>query len=381
MTESRLQLRVAAHSGGGIFGGTEKWTARFMEGLQDRGHRVRLFCRDDAMVEQFAAYGIPVSVGKLGGVAMVTDAMRLAVKLRRFAPDVLLCLTYRKIFLAGLAGRIARVPRVVFRVANQGTYPRDPLYRFAFRHLVHQVLCNADELRIPFLTHARGVDPRTVITVYDGIPSVQSPPDDSLRRTLGLQDVPVIGSVGRLAGQKRYDRLLEVLALLPGTHCLLAGDGPERGPLERLAEALGLADRVHFLGFRSDVATVLAALDVFLLTSDFEGMSNAMLEAMAMGLPVVSTPVSGAREALVPDAPEAAGRVVSASPVALADATRNLLEDERARRALGEAARARYTETFTFDRMLDVWERALGGESLAPLHQGPSSMVLADTVD
>lgn len=345
-----------------------------MAGLRDRGHAVHVYCRDPGMAERYGAYDIPVSVGRLGGVAMVTDAVQLARRLRAFAPDVLVCLTFRKMWLAGMAGRLAGVPRVVFRVANQGTYPRNALYRLAFRRFVDQVLCNADELRFPFLAHAPGVDPRNVITVYDGIEAAPVPDEPGVRRALGLADRPVVGSVGRLVGQKRFDRLLDTLALLPGVHCLLAGDGPDREPLELQARRLGLAERVHFLGFRSDVPAVLASMDVFVLTSDFEGMSNAMLEAMSMGVPVVSTPVSGAREALLPRDGDGAGCVVEPRPEALAQAVRALLDDPVARARTGAAARARYATAFTFDGMLDVWERVLRGEPLAGLHQGPSPL-------
>src|SRR6185436_7512571 len=80
--------------------------------------------------------------------------------------------------------------------------------------------------------------------------------------------------------------------------CLIAGDGPEREPLERLANELGIGARVTWLGHREVVGDVLDALDVFVVTSRVEGMSNAMLEALAAGVPVVSTRVSGAAEAL-----------------------------------------------------------------------------------
>ena len=368
-------IRIAAHCGGGTFGGTETWTARFLAGLQERGHSVHIFARDSAMVARFAEFGVPVSVGKVGGVVMLPDAVRLARRLRRFSPDVFLCLTTRKMWLAGLAGRWARVPRTLFRVANQGAHPNHALTRFAFHRFVDQVLCNADELRRPFLDNTPGFDPERVITVYDGVAARDPTPGVAVRNELGLESVPVIGAVGRLAGQKRFDRLIEAVSLLPDVHCVIAGDGPARAALEEQIGRLGLAGRVHLLGFRPDVPDVLAALDVFVLTSDFEGMSNAMLEAMSMGVPVVSTPVSGAAEALLPVAGDPAGVVVPAGQEAIARACRRLLADEPRRAALGRTARARYERAFTFEGMMDVWERVLRGESLGPLHQGPSPLV------
>lgn len=380
---SGVPLRIAAHCGGGTFAGTETWTARFLAGFQERGHHVQVFARDQGMAERFSGYGIPVEIGYLGGVVMAHQAVGLARKLRRFAPDVFLCLTFRKMLLAGWAGRLARVPRTVFRVANQGTYPRDALYRFAYRRFVDQVLCNADELRLPFLERAPGFPPEQVITVYDGVPPLSSDRPGALRAELGLgPDVPLVGSVGRLAGQKRYDRLVDTLALLPeSVHCVIAGDGPLRSDLEARARDLGVAGRLHLLGHRSDVPDVLAGLDVFVITSDFEGMANAMLEAMSMGLPVVSTEVSGAREALLPEGSPPAGAVVPPRPDAIAHALAGLLDDPAGRHRVGRAALDRYRVAFTYEHMLDAWERALMGEPLAGLHQGPSSIKGGDRGD
>ena len=100
-------------------------------------------------------------------------------------------------------------------------------------------------------------------------------------------DAPVVGAVARLGIQKRLDRLLEAVSRMPEVHLVLAGEGEMETDLRALAGRLGMENRVHFLGFRSDVGRVLAALDVFALTSDREGMANAMLEAM-----VASTPPS-----------------------------------------------------------------------------------------
>jgi glycosyltransferase involved in cell wall biosynthesis len=202
-----------------------------------------------------------------------------------------------------------------------------------------------------------------VVTLLDGVraPAPSAPPG-AVRRELGIPEGAfVVGSVGRLARQKRYDRLLRTVASLPGeVHCLIAGEGDERGPLTALAAELGIAGRVHLAGFRADVGDVLAALDVFVLSSDREGFANAMLEAMAAGLPVVSTDVSGAREALEPGPGEpAVGIVVPRDEAALAAAIGRLAADPAGRRAMGAAAHVRAERHFGEERFLDDWERLL----------------------
>jgi len=181
-----------------------------------------------------------------------------------------------------------------------------------------------------------------------------------VRGELGIPaEAFVIGCVARLARQKRFDRLLRALVRIPHPiHCIIAGEGEELEPTRALAAELGIADRVHFPGFRADVGDVLDAMDLFVVSSDREGLANAMLEAMAFGLPVVSTDVSGAREALdaAPGEP-AAGFVTAFDDARLADAIGEMLADPDARRRMGDAARARAERRFGVERFLDEWER------------------------
>jgi glycosyltransferase involved in cell wall biosynthesis len=171
-----------------------------------------------------------------------------------------------------------------------------------------------------------------------------------------------MGAVARLDTQKRLDRLLRAAARLPGVHCIVAGDGEEREALAALAAELGLAGRVHLLGHRDDPGDVLAAMDVFVVSSDREGLSSSMLEALACGLPVVSTPVSGADDALEPLADGSApGEIVGFSENAIAAAVGALLADPIRRREMGQAARRRVAERFGMEPMLDAWETLLAG--------------------
>ena len=129
----------------------------------------------------------------------------------------------------------------------------------------------------------------------------------------------------------------------------------------RLATSLDNPDRLHFLGHRENKGDVLDAMDVFVVTSDREGMSNAMLEAMAFGLPIVSTPVSGAGEALLPESNGSApGLITQFDEDSIAAAIENLLADPDKRRSMGETAARVAATRFSLDRMLDQWEEVLG---------------------
>jgi L-malate glycosyltransferase len=171
-----------------------------------------------------------------------------------------------------------------------------------------------------------------------------------------------VGTVARLVAQKNVDLLVRAVARLDGVRCVIAGDGAERQALAGRAAELGVADRVHFLGHREAVGDVLAALDLYVVTSRTEGMSNAMLEALAAGVPVVSTPVSGAADALQRDGgAHAPGVVVGPTEEGVAGALSALLADGATRSAMAEAARRRARERFAWEDKVASWEAVLGG--------------------
>ncbi len=272
--------------------------------------------------------------------------------------------TFRKLWLGGLAGRLAGV-RVVARVGLETDTPRNAKYRFVLRRWIDAVVLNAEAMCAAFRSRLPPDGP-AVEVIRTGLAPLPGGDGAALRAECGIPgDAPVVGAVARLAGQKRLDRLLQAARALPAsTHVVVAGDGPERPALEALVRELGLEGRVHLLGHRDDVASVLAALDVFVVASDREGSSNAMLEALWAGVPVVSTAVSGAREALEPLADgRVPGRVVGFGVEEVGRALRELLTDTAAHERASAAARVRARQRFEEERMLDAWERVLGDDT------------------
>ncbi|HEX2091280.1 MAG TPA: glycosyltransferase [Longimicrobiaceae bacterium] len=357
---------VVAHNGARIWGGAERATSLLLAGLQARGHRVLLLCNDPRVARRAEEMGIPTEVLELGGDAALHHALRLAARLRRLHPDALIIGTFKKVWLASLGARLAGVRRVVARIGLETDTPRRAKYHLALRRWVDAVVLNAGRLRPAYLA-LPGMTPERVAVIPNGVFAPERTRSrEEVRAELGIPaGARVVGAVARLAVQKRLDRLIEAMALLPGdVHCVLAGDGPQRTALERLAERPGVSRRVHFAGWRSDTGDVLAALDVFVVSSDSEGMSNAMLEAMAAGVPVVSTPVSGVDEALAPLGDGRRPGIVAGFGVGeIAAAVRELLDDAALRQAASAAARERAAERFGVERMLDLWERVLRGES------------------
>jgi glycosyltransferase involved in cell wall biosynthesis len=189
-----------------------------------------------------------------------------------------------------------------------------------------------------------------------------------VRRELGIpSDTRVVGYVGRLAGQKRVMDLIwafELIRVMHGeVHFVIAGDGPERAKLEAFTRSLEISQRVKFLGHRDDARRLLPALDLFWLASDFEGMSNSVMEAMAAGLPVVASDIAPNRELVID------GQTGFLAPVgdrvAFAQLAERILLDPVLARQLGTAGRERVATQFSVERMVEGYARlyreVLGG--------------------
>jgi glycosyltransferase involved in cell wall biosynthesis len=160
--------------------------------------------------------------------------------------------------------------------------------------------------------------------------------------------------VGRLDPQKGVDVLLHAVArahrVLPHLHLSLAGIGPDQDALVNLARQLGVDSRTHFLGWRNDVPALLGAADLFVMPSRWEGMPNALLEAMAAGLPVIATRAQGSTE-LVRDG-ETGKLIAIDQPDELADAMVSLGNDPALRRRYGRTGREFAHREFSLERMI-----------------------------
>lgn len=167
--------------------------------------------------------------------------------------------------------------------------------------------------------------------------------------------VPVLVTVGALIPRKGQKYVIEALALLPDAILLLAGTGPDEAALKSMAERLGVADRIRFLGAipHSELPLVLNAADVFVLPTASEGLANAWVEALACGTPVVTTPIPGAAELLTDPA---WGKMVARDKLAIAIAVGQLLT-ERPEPETVCAAVAGYSWTANAEALVDHWRK------------------------
>lgn len=216
----------------------------------------------------------------------------------------------------------------------------------------------------------REVDERRLSVIPNGVELRRFGPDPEgrvrVRRELGIDpDAWAVGTVGRIAVEKNQAMLVRAAAPLlgPGAHLLVAGDGPLLESLARLARALGIDAFVHLLGARRDVPDVLNALDAFALSSDTEGLPLVLPEAMAAGLPVVSTSVGGVPTVI--EEGQTGFLVPPGDEEALRDRLARLRADPGLGRACGSRARAAALARFSAERMrrdyLELYQRLLSG--------------------
>ena len=293
-------------------------------------------------------------------VRLVWEMYRL---FRRERPHIVHTHAWGTLLEGLVAARMAGVPAVVH--GEHGTLQlrrRQRLFqRYGWSH-VDRLLSVSTRLA-ERMAHEVAIPPDRIRTIHNGVELSRFErriATTDARRQLGLPDAAaVVGAVGRLVPVKDHVSLVEAVAMLGrdglAPVLVIAGDGPEREAIHERACALGLEPQVRLLGHRTDIQTVFAALDVFVLSSRSEGLNNTILEAMAAGLPVVATRVGGADEMVVDGV---TGVLVPAgAPDQMADALKRLLSDSSMRLAMGRAGRVRAETEFDLDRTLLKYER------------------------
>lgn len=301
----------------------------------------------------------------------LATARRLRRLLLAEKPDLVLTYNWGAFDML-LAARSAGFRRVIH---HEEGFNDDEAAAFKRRRVLARrfVLPGAHRLVVPsqrlrsIATDLWKLPPEKVCLIPNGIRLGAFPATDGhpeLRRRLGLPaEAVVVGAVGSLRPVKNFLRLLEAAAAAPEIHILLVGDGEERTALEARATRPDLAGRVCFAGYQADPAPFYRAMDVFALTSNSEQMPVCLLEAMAAGLPAVSTDVGDVRAILPPEQAAFLTPPGEAAAAILAQGISRLASDPGARAHLGAANRRRVEESFTFEKMCsayrEIYESAL----------------------
>lgn len=353
-----------------IIGGAESQTYELARGL-DRDKFEVVVCslqEGGYFAPKLQAEGIPVRVVKKRWRYDLTVVPRLVSLFRRENPAIVHCVMWTANMWGGLAAKLAGVPRIVMSIRSTGiglektklhhlTGP--PIYKLADIALANSVAVRN------YVVQEEGVRPGKIQIIYNGIDldrfgkRLGREEVVKVRTELGLpSDGPVVGIVANLSPPKDYPTFLRAAAKVvrhnPEVYFLIVGDGPLRASLEAETARLGLAGQVVFAGQRTNLNRFLACMDVFILCSVREGFSNALIEAMAIGLPVIATRVGGNIEAVVDGD---SGFLFSAGDdEALSRLILRLISDPAKSRSLGEHGRTRVRRDFSMAKYLRSME-------------------------
>ena len=335
-------MRIAHVMAGARVGGAELFFERLVVAQGEAGDVVLpVIRRDGARAGRLRAGGVaPVQLG-FGGVLDVVTPWRLGRRLRAFGPDLV---------IAWMGRAAAATPRGEYVLAGRlgGYYD---LRRF--RHCDHLV---ANTRGLVEWVMGQGWPVGRVHRLPNFSPDLAGAAPVALPVPAGA---PVVLALGRLHRNKAFDVLVRALPFMPGVHVVIAGEGPERGALLRLARGEGVSSRLHLLGWRGDQAGLLAAADVLACPSRQEPLGNVVLEAFSAGVPVVAAASEGPREVI--RGGETGLLVPVEEPEALAGALRAVLEDEGLGERLAGAARVEWEGEHAEGAVLGRWRGVLGG--------------------
>ena len=341
------------------WGGGEKWVVTTAQGLAERGHHVIVAGKkNSAFIRQAKTANLETVLFNIHADFQPLKVLTIQKFLQAQAIDVIVLNLNKDIRVAGWAAQRAMVPVILAR--NGFNLISDRLRHRLTISLVDGIITNTNSIKeayksIPWLPESK------VKVIYNGVKIPVKVESIDLHQQYGIpEDHVVLIAIGRLAREKGFDLLISAMARIKaaGLLCtiLLVGDGNLRSQLEAMIHTSGAADRVRLTGFIEDPLPLIKSADYLILTSRHEGMPNVILEAMALGTPVLSTAVNGTTELV--EHMESGYLFEAASRAAIVEAVRFAYDHHRTDlpKRLRETARNLVRQRFSFPRMIDQLE-------------------------
>lgn len=327
-------------------------------GLRALGHRATLVAHPDGELRRRAAEGLDLVPLAPGHELDLKAAWKLSRVVQRLSPNVVHAHDPHGVAMASMAlSMLTRSPTPALVAARRVDFrlKRNSFSRWKYRQ-VDLFIASSNAIRD--LLIADGVAAVNVVTVHEGIDvgRIDRLAPVNVRAQFFLpHNAPVVGNVAALVPHKGQRHLIEampmVLAQVPDARLVVLGEGPLRPQLEHRVKQLHLERHVVLPGFRDDVLACIKGFDVFVLSSETEGLGTSLLDAMAAGKACIGTRAGGIPEAVADG--ETGLIVPTHDPSALSQAIVRLLQDEPLRQRMGEAGRARATERFSVEKMVD----------------------------
>ncbi len=351
-------------------GGQESAVLLHAEGLANRGHQIRLILEPDSPIAAMAAEKkLPVTLLSMRRSRYPQAIVALRSLLRRHRPEILQLNSSRDSWIGSIAARLVCPRPKVLRIRHiSAPLNRNLTTQWLYRRLIDMVIVTGGELTRRGLIERDGLAADRVAAFPIGLDVEHfrpAPPDSNLRQELGLSDGQLlVGLISYLRTYKGHEYFIEAAARIAAGRndvtFIIVGEGPEEGTIRSLIERSGLTSRIRMLGYRSDLLNVFRSLDVFAIPSvEGDTIPQVLMQALAMGLPVVSTTVGSIPDVVLEG--ETGFVVPPRDAAALADRIQVLLNDRELRRRLGASGRALVERFYSIDRMLDRMEAVYRG--------------------
>jgi glycosyltransferase involved in cell wall biosynthesis len=367
--KSQQPIPVLYFTNSTLWGGVEGHICGLLQNLSRRMFHPHLVC-DPALAERFRG-AVPADVNvtalELSSPTHFASAARFAHLVRSGRFQIVHSHMFWSSLFASPIAWACRVPVLLETLHGteawrKGWKASNTIDRAANRFVSkHVAVCESDAR---FLREKKGVPASKIEIIHNGIDplraKVSAEARKTLRRAIGATETDcVLITVARFHKGKGHCVLFEAMQRLvvqhPQTKLMLLGEGTEQSEMQSLCKTLGIADKIHFLGYQSNVTEWLSAAEISVLPTFYEGLPLTILEAMAAGLPTVASNVGGI--------PDAIGHLVSGllvpagDPQRLAEAISSLLGDPAERRRMGTEARNAVLQRFTLERQVQMTEK------------------------
>lgn len=331
------------------------------KGLASKGHQVTIACLQKSIIEENSKkiglntwkFHIPLDLA-------FWKMSTLKKFLKRSKTDVLICCQNKDVKIGARAARQTGIKAIFARQGVQNLTNKRK-YIVPFTRFIDGIITNTQSIKITYESFGWFPD-NFIHVIYNGVKIPEFVDTLNIHKRFDISESSkVIFSAGRLDHQKGFDLLIEVakMAKKKGLNWffLIAGEGKIKSELNALADQKGVHEIVKFIGFSNEIPSLLKACDVFVLPSRYEGMPNALLEAMAMGKASIATNVNGAPELL--EDGKSGFLVDSEKPTQIFERLMELLVNDVLRKSMENQALERVKHNFTFEKMTDNLEALL----------------------
>jgi glycosyltransferase involved in cell wall biosynthesis len=353
-------INVCFFNSNKVWGGGEKWHFQQASKLHALGHRVVLITTPHSdLSKKVSASHISQKSFKIGNLSYL-NPWKMFILYRFFKihqTQVVIFNLPADVKCGGIAAKLAGVPKIIYRRGMPHPLRRTWLNKFLFTKILTDIIANSEEIKNSLLQHNLNSnkeswpDEKKIHVLYNGIDVSTLPPLRSLS-VKNLESTLILGNVGRLVEQKNQESLiklaLELKKSLKGLNLKfkikIAGEGPLKSILEDKIEESQLQNDIELLGHLADVSSFMNEIDIFVFPSLFEGTSNALLEALAYGKPVIAYNVSSNPELIIQGKN---GFLVPAfDQTVFAQNVLKLIQDFELRQSMGSESRALIIQKF-----------------------------------